>query len=165
MDLSFDTRGNLKPYDIIELSLPEFTEYFVNSFNPDTTRKELFDKYQNYLADLNEVLRHRFFQWIDGSFITTTRNPKDIDLVSFVDYRDYEKSKKIIENRFSPRNSRETYTVDAYIAPKYPEGHRKYVIYHSDSLYWRNLFGKTRVNRAKRQFEKGIVQLNFEQNG
>ncbi|MDZ4681440.1 MAG: hypothetical protein SH848_20655 [Saprospiraceae bacterium] len=147
------------------MSLPEFAEYFVTSFNPDTTRKDLFDNYQNYLADLNEILSYRFFQWIDGSFITTKRNPKDIDLVSFVDHQDYEKSKKILENRFSPQNVRETYKVDAYIAPRYPEDHRKYAIYHSDSLYWRNLFGKTRVNRAKRQFEKGIVQLNFEQNG
>jgi len=32
-------------------------------------------------------------------------------------------------------------------------------------LYWRNLFGKTKVNSAKKQFEKGIIQLNFTQNG
>jgi hypothetical protein len=165
MELSFDIRGNLRPYSIIELSLSEFAEHFVNSFEPDTTRRGLFENYQRYVAELGEFLEYGYFQWVDGSFITTKRNPRDIDFVNFVDYRDYEKSKSILENRFSPRTVRETYQVDAYIAPRYPKGHNKYVIYHSDSLYWRNLFGKTRVNRAKRQFEKGIVQLNFEQNG
>lgn len=162
MELNFDIRGNLKPYRIIELELSEFVEHFVSSFNPDTTRGELFKNYQGYLTDLNATLSYSFFQWIDGSFITTKRNPKDIDLVSFIDYRDYEKSTRILEAKFSARKARQSYQVDAYIVPIYPEDHKKHAIYHSDSLYWRNLFGKTRVNRAKRQFEKGIVQLNFD---
>ena len=165
MELSFDIRGNLRPYSIIELSLSEFAEHFVNSFEPNTTRRGLFENYQRYVSELSEFLKYGYFQWVDGSFITTKRNPKDIDFVSFIDHRDYDRSKRILENRFSSRTVRETYQVDAYIAPRYPKGHSKYVIYHSDSLYWRNLFGKTRVDRVKRQFEKGIVQLNFEQNG
>ena len=44
------------------------------------------------------------------------------------------------------------------------ENHEKNIYTRSDLLYWRTLFGKTRVNRAKKQYEKGLIQLNFEIN-
>ncbi len=45
MEPSFDIRGNLKPYERIKLDAQEFKSTFVDSFDEDSVRYDLFDKY------------------------------------------------------------------------------------------------------------------------
>ena len=106
-----------------------------------------------------------FYQWTDGSYISTKSKPKDIDILTIVDYRDYEENKAILEQNFASLSGRQKYNVDAYIIVNYPQNHKKHFITQSDLAYWSNLFGKTRVNRAKKQYKKGFIQLNFRKNG
>ncbi len=80
MELNFDIRGNLKPYEIIEISLDMLKATFVDSFDKDSTRHELFSNYEAYMADLDKLITKDFYQWIDGSFISNKKNPKDIDI-------------------------------------------------------------------------------------
>lgn len=164
MKLQFDIRGNLLPYEITELSTEDFQNSFILPFQDDSTRNELFKKYLFYLNDLKELITHNFFQWIDGSFISQKKNPKDIDLVTIVDYRDYEKNISTLSQKFISFNARKGYGIDAYIVCNYPENHPKRFFTQSDLLYWMNLFEKTKVNKAKQQFKKGFVQINFNIN-
>lgn len=165
MELNFDIRGNLKPYDVIEISMDTFKNTFVDAFYDAPIRQELFDNYNLYMNDLSGFLTKDFFQWIDGSYVTNKKEPNDFDLITVLDYFDYEKNKEILEKQFASFNGRQKYKVDAYIVANYPESHKNHIFTKSDFLYWRNLFGKTRVNRAKKQYEKGIIQLNFKKNG
>jgi len=151
MELNFDIRGNLKPYEIIEISMEIFQKTFVNPFEEESIRQELFENYKNYMNDLLNLVEYDFYQLIDGSYVSTKKRPKDIDLVTILDYRDYEGNKEILEKEFASFAGRKKYKVDGYIM--------------SDLLYWRNLFGKTRVNRAKKQYEKGIIRLNYTNDG
>ncbi|MCH8318360.1 MAG: hypothetical protein IIA88_07660, partial [Bacteroidetes bacterium] len=41
-ELEFDLRGNLKPYEVIEITIEEFEKNFVNRFKNSDTRKQLF---------------------------------------------------------------------------------------------------------------------------
>jgi len=165
MELSFDIRGNLQPYKVITISFEDFQQAFVDSFDPESSRHRIFENYMNYLQELQNILRYDFHQWVNGSFVSNKVHPKDIDLVTVIDYRDHEKQRKNIERKFISRKARDIFNVDAYIVPQYPISHIRHSFYQSDLAYWRNLFGKTRVNRAKRQFEKGFVQLNFKKDG
>jgi len=165
MKAEFDLRGNLKPYRIIPISYENFQEVFVASFDGSSSRHGIFKNYENYLQELQEILNHDFYQWINGSFVSNKGYPRDIDLVTIIDYRDYENQKENIERKFASRKARDIFKVDAYIVSQYPKKHPKYAFYQSDLAYWRNLFGKTRVNRAKKQFEKGFVQINFNKDG
>ena len=165
MELNFDIRGNLKPYEVIEISMEKFQETFVQAFEEEAIRQELFENYLNYMEAFSHLIKRNFYQWIDGSYVSNKKKPNDIDLVTILDYRDYEKNKKILEKEFASFAGRKNYKVDAYILPNYPVDHKKHIFTQSDLLYWRNLFGKTRVNRAKKQYEKGIIQLNFNTNG
>lgn len=113
------------------------------------------------MADLSLLISKSFYQWIDGRFVSQKREPKDIDLVTILDFEDYEQHKNTLEKDFASFSGRKKYQVDAYIVANYPESHGKHIFTRSDLLYWKSLFGKTKVNRAKRQFEKGIIQLNF----
>jgi len=165
MELNFDIRGNLKPYEVIEISMETFQKTFVNPFDEESLRQELFDNYNHYMKDFSALITYDFFQLIDGSYVTNKKKPKDIDLITVLDYRDYEKNKVILEKEFASIAGRKKYKVDAYVVANYPKSHKKHIFTKSDLLYWRNLFGKTRVNRAKKQYEKGIIQLNFKKNG
>jgi len=165
MKLTFDSRGNLFPYEITEISFEEFKASFVNSFSPDSKRYQLFEKYMTYMDDLSKLTTKNFYQWIDGSFISTKVNPRDLDIVTVLSFEDYEKNKTDLSQKFISHNARKNYKVDAYIVGKYPENHEKYIFTQSDLLYWMNLFEKTKVNKRKQQFRKGFIQINFNING
>jgi len=162
MELNFDIRGNLKPYEIIQISMETFRETFVNAFEEESIRQQLFGNYENYMKELSPFITKGFYQLIDGSYVTTNKNPKDIDLVTVLDYQDYETNKAVLEKEFASFAGRKKYKVDAYILANYPENHPKHIFSRSDLLYWNSLFGRTRVNRAKKQYEKGIIRLNFK---
>ena len=164
MELDFDIRGNLKPYEVIEINLEDFKKIFVDSFEEDYRRHEIFEKYLIYLRDFQEILKEDFFQWIGGSFTSNKINPRDIDLITVIHYKDYNKNLEVISKKFASRNARKLYEVDAYVVPDYPKDHKRSSFTKSDLVYWRRLFGQTRLNRAKKQYEKGFIQINFRTN-
>ncbi len=161
-NFKFDEKGNVTPYEIIELHENEFYKVFVERYVEDSIRHKLYQNFQTYLTTLRQFVNHEFSIWVDGSFVSKKENPNDIDLVSIIDYRDYDLNKSIFDKNFVPSKVRQSFGVDAYILQRFPKDHEKYIFTESDLLYWRNLFGKTRLNRAKKQFPKGIIQLNFE---
>ena len=161
MELSFDIRGNLKPYEIVEVSYDDFHKVFVEAFDEESTRAKLFNYYEKYVNDLSDILERNFYQWIDGSYISNRVSPRDIDLLTIVDYRDYDVNKSILEKKFASFEGRKNYNVDAYIISSYPDSHKRNIFTKSDLAYWRSLFSKTRANRAKKQFTKGFIQINF----
>ena len=161
MELNFDIRGNLTPYETVDVEHDVFVNTFVTSFDSNSSRHSLYKKYTDYSNELSAFLSRPYYQWIDGSFISIKTNPRDIDLVTVIHYQDYEEHANAIASRFVGSQARALYQVDAYIVADYPKGHRKFAFAHSDKLYWMSLFGKTRVNRAKRQYDKGFIQLSF----
>lgn len=140
MELNFDIRGNLKPYEIIKVSKEVFRKNFVDSFEIEQIRLELFLKYEKYMEDLSELLSQDFYQWIDGSFVTSKKEPNDIDIVTIISHLDYESNKKNLEQNYASLGARSNYGVDGYIVVNYPKNHKKAFFTTSDLLYWRNLF-------------------------
>ena len=161
MDLYFDIRGNLSPEPTIiqSISMTDFESQFVAGFEENTARLRLFEVLQNYITDWQTYITTDVEQWVDGSFITTKHTPNDIDILTFIDYRDYDRCKAIIETKFITTATK-VVGIDAYIVKTYPNDHPFYTIYKADYLYWLNHFGHTRLNRHKKQFKKGIIQLN-----
>lgn len=161
--INFDNRGYLKPYTIIDLSIVEFEEIFVNSFKDSQTRKKIFQEYQRYTADLQQLIQRPFTQWIDGSFVSNCLNPRDIDLVTFIDYRIYEQKESLIEKRFGKWKVANFYGyLDAYTVCAYPQNHTNHLIFQSDKLYWKDWFGTSRFNRVKKRYPKGFIQLKID---
>lgn len=111
MELVFDEKGNLKPYKAIEADL----KIFESTFATNELRKDLYDKYLNYLLDLKKVIGQEtnFYQWLNGSYVSKREKPQDIDLVTFIDFQVYDK--EITKNDFlkSPK-SEILYGLDCY---------------------------------------------------
>ncbi len=163
--IQFDIRGNVAGQDIIKLRYDEFKDHFVFAFERNSKRHLLLERYENYMEDLGKLLRHGYFQWIDGSFISKKPDPRDMDLVTFIDARNFDRNERIFANDYMTNRARRRYQLDAYVNVDYPPLHRKSVYTRSDLLYWQHQFETTKENRAQKKFQKSFVQLNFKGNG
>jgi hypothetical protein len=100
-------------------------------------------------------------QWVNGSFVNLqTANPKDIDLVTFIDHELAEKYKTELED-FGARTANSVFGVDAYILITYPEGHTAYTIYSYDRVYWAELFSRTRRDKYGKKNPKGYLEIIY----
>ncbi|MFN0173178.1 MAG: DUF6932 family protein [Saprospiraceae bacterium] len=146
--LQFDDFGYLTPYETHVLSLEDFERTFVI----DTEREKLFRLLTDLVLDLKNLGAGTFYIWVDGSFVTKKRVPKDIDLVVFVNYRTYkliDEQRLNLQERFEPQ-------LDMFIVEDFPEEHSDYSLTVFDKLRWQGFFGFDRAFR-----NKGFVQLNF----
>lgn len=163
MEINFDSRGNLKPYKRIEVSLESFRKCFVDDFVDDNQRRmEIFENYLNFLQEFKQEVTEDFIQWIDGSFVTKKTAPRDIDFVTLIDYATYEKYETVIENKYRRQPARNIFgLVDAYVVKMYPSGHSRRWVSDYDLVYWRRWFSETKKNRAKKKFTKGFIEIKF----
>ncbi len=156
--LQFDEKGHLMPYEIIELTLSEFETSFVDGLDDRTHRRGLFQKYLSFLEDLKVSLGVPFYQWVDGSFVTTKVFPGDIDLVIFLDYDWLVKKMGVILDY--KNHSHEKYKVDAHFAPFANRRHRFYSNTLKMEADWRHTYGTSRPENGIRH-PKGIVKIDF----
>jgi len=95
--LTFTEAGFLAPAKGIEASLEAIEAFFVKAFPHSETRSRLFENYMGYLHRFQNDIFPWFEMWVDGSFVTLKENPKDIDVVTFLDWEVYEMREKALE--------------------------------------------------------------------
>jgi hypothetical protein len=158
--LKFDTKGFLQPSTVIKSSIYELKYYFVDSIN-SKTRNENYEKYIHYSSELKKVVKQETLnQWIDGSFVTKIKNPKDIDLVTFIDFETRIKySNQLV--KFEAKGANEIFGVDAYIVTIFPEKHRNHFYFLSDKAYWMERFSKSRRDKNGMKHPKGFLEIIF----
>lgn len=152
--LQFDENGYL-PSGWMDENLTFLEHNFVKQFPDSVTRSRIFDNYLQYTQRFEQEVYPYFEQWIDGSFITQKENPKDIDLVTFLDYRVYELRGETFMDRFWSF-SLENEGIDAYIVKQYPQGHELFSAFMDVRNYYYKLFSTDRIDRSK-----GIIRLKF----
>lgn len=151
--MDFDLNGNLKPYSPIETTIDEIRKNFVDDFKGSTSRERIFESYLGYINDFKQMIGTDFFQFINGSFVTRKRTPKDLDLVTFLDYETFE----TLETELMPFKGFVNYPgIDAYIEKVYPASHPFNIRYQSDYLYWTEFFSKNREGQRK-----GFLKIEF----
>jgi len=165
MKTIFDSRGNFYPPEKAKLDFGQFKEWFVDDFDAASSRKAIFEEYKRFLLDFRQTVTNDFVQWINGSFVSNKANPGDIDFVTLIDHQTFRRHEAIIEKQFTLWGAMRNYkNLDAYTIKLFPEGHREHVLTKSDLLYWKDWFGHTQLNRAKRSFPKGYVEIQFDEN-
>lgn len=130
--LTFDSKGLLVPNTIIEASVADLKHYFVDSMK----------------------------QWINGSFVTKTRNPKDIDFVTFIDF-DLRMKFYAELRRFEAKGANDIFDVDAYLLTVFPDGHEKVFLFQSDRTYWIERFSRTRRDNFGKKNPKGFLEIIY----
>lgn len=159
--MEFDELGYLSPYKVIETDLETFERLFVSNFGNSNTRNKLFQNYLTYIENFKNQISESFYQWIDGSFVTSKLNPNDIDIVTFLNANIYqEKIAKL--TGFQGIKLKTEQKLDCYFVKEYPVEHKNYeIITHYGSVEWFHLFSKSRVQRNGKKYSKGIIQINF----
>lgn len=158
--IEFDKKGLLIPNRAISCTLQELKAHFVDNIN-SKTRLEIFNNYVEYSSRLKDLLGvEELKQWINGSFVTLTPNPKDIDFVTFIE-SDIAKTYRTDLENFISNNSLLSIGIDPYIIEVYEQDSESYFNYESDKAYWMNKFDKTRRDRAGRKNPKGFLEVIY----
>lgn len=164
MEPQFDRRGHLTPARNIPMGPADFRRLFVEGFM-DETRSRLFSGFMAFVGDIFTNLPvESALVWIDGSFATRKENPKDIDLVYFLDAALVEQNEAVLLSKFSQDESKKVYGVDAYLVRVFASDHPLCFYTASDKAYWMELFTKSRRTRRGICHQKGFVELQFSRN-
>lgn len=158
--LDFDEHGHLLPYQISELTLPEFEAFFVNGLSDQNHRRELFERYLVFVEELKRAFQVPFFQWVDGSFITRKDLPGDIDVVTFLPYDIV--IKKAVSVQHFIKSAKTTYFVDAAFCPVCKWNHRFYQESKEKEAYWLNLYTRSRLDVFGKRHPKGLIKIDFQ---
>lgn len=159
--LNFNAKGLLMPDTSINASLEELKIHFVDDI-PSQTRLANFEKYIHYSNELKKLIQtDRLRQWINGSFVTKTiANPKDIDLVTFIDFETWIKFREPLKD-FEAEKANKIYGVDAYLLTEFPKEHTSAFLFESDKAYWMGHFSKTRRDRSGQKHPKGFLEIIY----
>lgn len=158
--LTFDSNGLLFPYTYIPATKNDLKRYFVDAI-PSDRRLENFEKYLHYSDELKQLLEiNSMKQWVNGSFVTLTKNPKDIDFVTFIHY-DLRKKLEVELERFTAKSANYIFGVDAYLLTVFPTGHEKSFLFQSDKAYWLNKFSRTRRDHSGVKKSKGSLEIIY----
>jgi hypothetical protein len=159
MTLNFDHRGHLIPYGPIRTTVEEVERVFVKPYPGSKTRSQLFEVYQQYVSELRDLIGP-FSQWIDGSFVTRSESPRDIDVLTFVDWKIMDQPPQAL-SIFRQNTSGAFVGIDPYFIRVLPQDHPRFSNFLADRAYWLDLFSKTRKSRRGRRLPKGFVELTF----
>lgn len=151
MELKFDKRGHLTPYERNQMEFKEFKNMFVESFDEDSSRHKIFKDYINYLEEFKSAITPNFKQWVNGSFVTNKKNPNDIDFVTLIDHEIAKERYNLLLEKFINKQALKEFNLDAYIVRIFPQDHKEYGKTHSDLLYWEHWFTHSRKNRMKKR--------------
>jgi hypothetical protein len=155
--LTFNQHGYLVPADVIEIDMATFEKFFL--FNEH--RQRIFQSYLLFLESIQALGMGDFYQWIDGSFTSLKVNPNDIDLVTFVDFVQYEIHEDTL---YKLRQDFQKKGVDAYFVAIYPKEHEDYSLFlNYDYDFWHKFTRDFKKEmRLKKPFKKGFIKIHFQ---
>jgi len=161
MEIEFDKNGLIVPRKIIDLPYEDLERIFVLERKKSQYRAVLYNKYLQYLEDIQTKIGVITFQFINGSFVTLKKKPKDIDIVTFIDYRIYRQKEKEIESLLEKWDL--IAEIDGYIVPRSYPGHPFFIQAQLTFEYWKELFSSTRRNKKGEKFQKGFLKITFNE--
>ena len=143
----FDAKGNL-PQGVYNMTLEEVEKLFSTT----NKRKEIMQEYKKHLDDIKKT-GYLLDHWVDGSFITSEKNPEDIDTLTELNgekvdaHKDKEKMEELINNA----QHRTNYLCHSLKVYKYPptdeENFKRYIKTKRRILF--KLFGTDRQGNPK----------------
>ncbi len=67
MELTFDNRGNLQPYEKIKLTLDKFKAFFVDRFPSNNQREQIFGNHLRFINDFSTQISNHFIHGTPGN--------------------------------------------------------------------------------------------------
>lgn|GEM_PF-3962569 len=100
------------------------------------------------------------FGWTEV-FISQKLHPKDIDAVFLLDHTIVSLKKSVLGNQWFSPAQKLNFGLDLYYSIEYPKDHNRYFLSHLNHLYWKDIYGHTRVDSFGKQYKKGFLTIKF----
>ena len=159
---NYDIRGNLAPSEIIPMEWVDFVHYFIEIKPNSRTRQDLLSNFISFIEQLQGTICPNFKIWVDGSFISTKINPRDIDTVFLLPNEICERKKSVLDNQIFIKEFKYSRGLDLYYLADYPKNHKRHYLTHYTELYWKDVYGHTRADINEQQFTKGFIELTID---
>ncbi|GFZ69031.1 hypothetical protein PSE10B_55530 [Pseudomonas amygdali pv. eriobotryae] len=163
----FLANGNLDP-GIHSYTMKEFEQQFVLDFKNSMSRKPIFSDFCVWFKELIDLVPPRYV-WLDGSYLTTKEDPKDIDLVIFYRPEDLQHITQDTADKLKEMINvvSRSYQCDAYfcydfskLLPQYRQQFPEQSLIME--TYWMGQFGFDRNRDPKGMVQIGNTEiLNF----
>lgn len=161
--LSINSKGNLIPANAIECDLETLRKVFVEEIG-GSNRAALFENLLIFCRQFCRTLGLSSLKiWVNGSFATSKPEPRDLDLLVFVNHELFELHQAEIKKEFNRRAWKNSFRLDVYLLEDFPANHPKHFFSISDRAYWLQQFTQTRSSRLKNIEQKGFLELNLTQ--
>jgi hypothetical protein len=95
---------------------------------------------------------------VDGSFVTHKTDPKDLDVVAFVNYQSFQRDKLLFYDTDALKRNRQ---LDVYFVAVYPPGHANHYLTQFSEMKWLDVFGYDRPDKANYMHRKGWLKLDY----
>jgi hypothetical protein len=159
---NYDIRGNLTPNEIIPMEWDNFVQHFVIDKPNSRTRQQILSNFAAFIEQLHGTICPNFKIWVDGSFVSTKQNPGDIDAVFLLPHDVWERKKSVLEHQIFIKEFKFSKGLDLYYFADYPENHKRHFLSHLDHLYWQDVYGHTKPDGYRQQFDKGFIELKID---
>lgn len=134
-----------------DMSLSKLRDLCVASFPNSKTREPIMDgleKLSSKIVD-KKIIGDL---WINGSFLTEKKNPRDSDVVLCIDdtfFQSFTINQKLFLDWFVATDLMPDYLCDSHLHFDYPVGHQLYDVGDFYRAYWKTQFGFSRGNAFK----------------
>lgn len=120
---------------------------FVQPYVDSPSRQDIYEGFIRWRGDVGPLIE-ALTQWVDGSFVTDTGGPHDIDVVSFCDADHYnslsEETQEEIDRLLDgQRSTQPDYSTHAILVLSAPEGHPDYADFELWRQHYRKELAKT----------------------
>ena len=159
--LQYDIRGNLFPSKVIDLKWEDLETNLVIPFPNSEKRKGLFANFTSFVERLKKEIAPTFIIWVDGSFVSKKLNPGDVDAVFFIDHKYSRPKKSVLDNFWFTKSNKYSKGLDLYYSIHYSENHKLNYLTHLDRLYWKDVYGNTRMDSNGNSYKKGFIEIKI----
>lgn len=149
---------------------PVFERRFVGDFPRSTTRKDICEGLFRLRGDSADA-GFSAIQWIDGSFVEEKENPRDLDVVTFIDLERLNaappEAKAFVRRVLDGQDfTKATYHAHAFFLAACLPMHAYFPVFDKIRAYWRKWYGETYdKSNADRdgqvRHRKGFVAMQF----
>jgi hypothetical protein len=152
MPLAFPPDSDRLPPGRHAATTAEIEAALVDAFPASARRRPLFEQWRTLNAAIEHFVAIRE-QWLDGSYVTTKLDPRDVDVVSIVNGSELEGldavEEMLLVGLVSGHASRDLHGCDSFLVAEYPPGHPARPTYEAARRYWDDLFRMHRDGNPK----------------
>jgi hypothetical protein len=134
----------------------EVERRLVQMFESSITRKDIYRGWRDRRQALFDLVPLEY-EWLDGSFVTAKQNPRDLDVVTFIEGTAIDSLSKadrdrLLEHFLRPR-TKLRFGCDAYLVAIRPPAHPSFNLYERQRRYWDTWWGHERDGTEKGYLE------------